>query len=100
MNLQLAICNTQTCLSSGYSRKSIGHANVNEILKWKKGRILYAFFPVNNALKENPFGYVNSIRPKYFSRTNNRMYNIYLCHTSRKEFYLLSSFSWEEKIQI
>ena len=32
----------------------------------KKGRILYAFFPVNNALKENPFGYVNSIHPKYF----------------------------------
>ena len=54
---------------------------------------------MNNALKEekNPFGYVNSIHPNVFSRTNNRMYNIYLCHPSLKEFYLLPSLSWEGK---
>ena len=65
MYLQLAIWRTQTCLSSGYKRKSIGQANVNEILEQKAENTW-------NVLKEKSVWICKFNLPMYSSRTNNQ----------------------------
>ena len=83
--LQLAIWRTQTCLSSGYKRKSIGQANVNEILEQKAENTW-------NVLKEKSVWICKFNLPMYSSRTNNHRGNVFISVTkNRKKLYLFST---------
>ena len=85
MYLQLAIWRTQTCLSSGYKRKSIGQANVNEILEQKAENTW-------NVLKEKSVWICKFNLPMYSSRTNNHRGNVFISVTkNRKKLYLFST---------
>ena len=92
--LQLAIWRTQTCLSSGYKRKSIGQANVNEILEQKAENTW-------NVLKEKSVWICKFNLPMYSSRTNNHRGNVFISVTkNRKKLYLFSTGKTENHINI
>ena len=94
MYLQLAIWRTQTCLSSGYKRKSIGQANVNEILEQKAENTW-------NVLKEKSVWICKFNLPMYSSRTNNHRGNVFISVTkNRKKLYLFSTGKTENHINI